>query len=57
MQRLLAAVCRVCPWCIARRHWPESAYARFMRAIEKWCPFCRAYDRLEARRDETSKGS
>ena len=46
MQTLLAKVCQVCPLCIARRKWPASLYSRFMRAVEKVCPFCRAYDRL-----------
>lgn len=46
MTRLLAVVCSCCPFCITRRQWPESAYGRFMRHIERACPFCRAYDRL-----------
>lgn len=48
MTKVLATVCRMCPLCIARRRWPESGYGRFMRAVEKHCPFCKAYDRLEA---------
>jgi hypothetical protein len=46
MQRVLATICSICPFCIARRRWPDSAYGRFMRRIEAICPFCRAYDRL-----------
>lgn len=42
---VLAAVCRICPLCIAKRQWPDSRFAKFMGAIEKYCPFCRAYDR------------
>jgi len=40
----LARVCSVCPFCIARRRSPESAYGRIMRRVKKVCPFCRAYD-------------
>jgi hypothetical protein len=46
MQRILAQVCRVCPACILRRMIPDSFYGRFMRHIERGCPFCRAYDKL-----------
>ena len=44
----LAFVCRVCPFCIVRRGFPESAYGRFMAKVESGCPFCRAYDAVEA---------
>ncbi len=46
MQRLLATICKICPFCIARRQWPNSGYGRFMQSVERFCPFCRAYDRL-----------
>ena len=46
MERFLAAICRICPFCMARRKWPDSPYGRFMRKIEAACPFCRAYDRM-----------
>jgi hypothetical protein len=46
MKKLLAQVCRVCPACILRRKFPDSSYARFMRHVERNCPFCRAYDQL-----------
>ncbi|MCP4641143.1 MAG: hypothetical protein GY851_11950 [bacterium] len=45
-RQFLATVCRFCPACILRRKFPESAYGRFMRRIEKGCPFCKAYDEL-----------
>lgn len=44
--KLLAAVCRICPLCAARRKWPHGAYGRLTRRLEAVCPFCRAYDRL-----------
>lgn len=44
--KILAQVCRGCPACILRRRYPESAYARFMTRIERYCPFCKAYDSL-----------
>ena len=47
--RILATVSRFCPFCILRRKWPDSAYGRFMSKTEKGCPFCRAYERLEAK--------
>jgi len=62
MQKVLAAVCRICPLCILRRRWPDSFYGRLMSYVERCCPFCLAYDvlirkqvqdtqeRLEARR-------
>ncbi len=46
--RVKAFVCRMCVLCIARRRWPQSGYARMMNALEKNCPFCRAYARLQA---------
>ncbi|MFO7974155.1 MAG: hypothetical protein R6V12_05930 [Candidatus Hydrogenedentota bacterium] len=46
MKKLLAQVCRICPACILRRTFPDSGFARFMRHIERSCPFCRAYDQL-----------
>ncbi len=42
-QRALATVCVLCPLCIAKRRWPGSLYARTIRRIERFCPFCRAY--------------
>jgi len=42
---MLAKVCTVCPLCIARRRWPETSYARLMKRLERWCPFCQAYER------------
>ncbi len=42
--RSLAAVCTICPLCVVRRRFPHGGYARFMRRIERGCPFCRAYD-------------
>jgi hypothetical protein len=46
--KVLAAFCRVCPFCIAARKWPNSAYAKKLKEIEKNCPFCKAYSRLKA---------
>ena len=46
MKPILAAVCAACPFCIARRKWPDSLYARFMAKAEKFCPFCKAYREL-----------
>jgi hypothetical protein len=54
MQRFLAALCSICPFCIARRKWPESGYGRMMKKVEAFCPFCRAYDRLE---EEKARGA
>jgi len=46
--KVLAAFCRVCPFCIAARHWPDSSYAKKLKEIEKNCPFCKAYLKLKA---------
>jgi hypothetical protein len=54
VKRMLAAVCSVCPFCIARRRFPKSGYARFMAKMEEGCPFCRAYEELEAERSKTA---
>jgi hypothetical protein len=45
---LLALFCACCPFCIARRAWPNSAYGRFMAQAERNCPCCRAYHRVHA---------
>ncbi len=45
--RVLAFVCQVCPFCIMRRRFPDSKFAAGMKRLEKFCPFCRAYDQLE----------
>ena len=42
-KRLLALVCRVCPFCAVARLIPNSAYARKLREVETNCPACRAY--------------
>ncbi len=54
MITLLAKVCSCCPFCIARRKWPESAYGKFMSKIEKICPFCKAYDQIHAPNSDES---
>jgi len=56
MDRFLAAICRICPLCIVRRKWPDSAYGRFMKKVEAGCPFCRAYDRQMAQAQQAKKG-
>ena len=47
--RVLAACCTVCPFCVAARRFPRSAFARALRRIESSCPACRAYDRVAGR--------
>jgi|GEM_PF-903037 len=44
--RLMALGCRICPFCIAARTWPNSSFAKKMHALEKVCPWCKAYGRL-----------
>jgi hypothetical protein len=53
--KVLAAFCRVCPFCIAARQWPGSAYAKKLKKIEKNCPFCKAYSKLKAYNSNASK--
>jgi hypothetical protein len=43
---VLAFVCLLCPFCRAKRRWPDSPYGRFMAKLERTCPFCRAYARV-----------
>lgn len=45
-KRFLAFLCSICPFCVARRAFPNSAYARFMRGVEKNCPACDAWRQL-----------
>jgi rubrerythrin len=47
-KRLLAFLCRICPFCILARRFPDSAYARSLREAEEACPACRAYRDLHA---------
>jgi len=53
--KVLAGFCRVCPFCIAARQWPNSAYAKKLKAIEKNCPFCNAYSKLKAHNSNISE--
>lgn len=46
LTHILAFFCRVCPFCICARRWPESRFARALAAVEKRCPACRAYRKL-----------
>jgi len=45
----------MCPFCIAARQWPNSAYAKKLKAIEKNCPFCNAYSKLKAHNSNISE--
>jgi len=56
-QGVLAKVCTCCPLCIARRKYPGSGYARFMGVVERYCPFCRAYDRREESKNSAATES
>lgn len=52
--KLKAWVCRLCPVCIVARRYPDSGLSRKVRAMEKDCPFCRAYQRIKAERPPNS---
>lgn len=45
--RLKAFICRICPFCIVARRWPDGGFARKMRPVEQHCSFCRAYQRVQ----------
>jgi rubrerythrin len=47
--RWRAWVCRVCPFCVAARAFPGSAYARALAAAERKCPFCLAHARVNGK--------
>ena len=47
MVRVLAFLCRICPFCICARQWPESGFAKVLARIEKLCPACIAYARSQ----------
>jgi len=55
--KILAQVCRGCPFCIMRRRYPESTYARLAGRIERHCPFCQAYDSINAATPSSDSGS
>ena len=55
--KILAMFCKLCPFCVAARQWPYSAYAKKLREIEKHCPFCNAYSKLKAGILKTSNRS
>ncbi|MHC9540107.1 MAG: hypothetical protein AB9903_11355 [Vulcanimicrobiota bacterium] len=43
LDKVLASVCTICPLCILKRRFPDSAFSRFIEKVEKCCPFCNAY--------------
>jgi len=46
--KILAFICKVCPFCIAARLFPNSKYAEKMKKLENDCPACKAYkDQLD----------
>ena len=53
--RFLAFFCAICPFCIARRTWPHSAYARALHRLEGGCPACRAYRRVHRKQDTAAE--
>ena len=40
---VLANLCRVCPFCIAAKIFPNSGFAKKLKSVESNCPACRAY--------------
>ena len=52
--KALAFVCSVCPFCLVKRKWPASTFARVMNRVERGCPFCRAYRRVTSSEDARS---
>ncbi|MDD4872128.1 MAG: hypothetical protein PHR77_16350 [Kiritimatiellae bacterium] len=43
MTNVMAFICRICPFCVCARWWPNSRYAHALRKIEMSCPACQAY--------------
>lgn len=46
MQKFLAFLCRICPFCAYARRRPDSSFAAALRKAEKSCPACKAYYEL-----------
>ncbi|MEF3280406.1 MAG: hypothetical protein K6357_05505 [Elusimicrobiota bacterium] len=44
--KFLSFFCLICPFCIAKRRWQDSFYAKLVKKIERYCPFCLAYNRI-----------
>ncbi len=57
MKKILAFISQICPFCVARRKWPESSYAKVMSKVEKTCPFCKAYDEIHKPKSEDSNSA
>ena len=53
--KILAFFCKICPFCIAARIFPNSKYAKKIKEIEKKCPACRAYENQLNKNSEKNK--
>lgn len=45
-KKILAFLCKICPFCITGRAFPESKFAKKLAEAEKSCPACNAYKEL-----------
>ncbi len=52
VENIFAGVCCACPVCAFRRRYPALSISRVVGALEKYCPFCRAYARWRRRRSK-----
>ncbi|MEW5819584.1 MAG: hypothetical protein AB1782_05285 [Cyanobacteriota bacterium] len=42
-KKLLAFLCKICPFCIVARKFPETGFAKKLAEAEQDCPACKAY--------------
>jgi len=42
-KKFLAFICKICPFCIIARLFPDSFIGKFIRKTEDDCPACKAY--------------
>jgi rubrerythrin len=54
MKKLLAFLCSVCPFCIAARKYPDSAFAKKLAKAEENCPACNAYKEIHNKKDSSN---
>ncbi|HOX36355.1 MAG TPA: hypothetical protein PL033_00080 [Candidatus Brocadiia bacterium] len=57
MKKLLALFCRICPFCVLARRYPDSSLAAKLREAEKNCPACKAYAQVYGRPAHSSPRS
>ena len=57
LDRILAKVCELCPFCLHARYHQEGMVFDFVKRIESdICPFCKAYERVHGKKAHEKRG-